>query len=154
MHKLKTMPTGRQAGKDFIGVGGGVLILNKKGETFLLKRGINSKNEAGYWNKPGGAVEYGETLMQAMKREVKEEVGVEVEIFGYLQHSDHIIEKEGQHWMGFNLIGRIKSGEPKNMEPEKFDDARWFNLRKLPKKLSPPTREAIKNYLAVKYIKL
>jgi 8-oxo-dGTP diphosphatase len=141
-------------GHDHIGVGGGVLILNKKNETFLIKRGKNSKNEIGYWNKPGGTVEYGETLVQAMKREAKEEIGVEIEIFGYLQHSDHILKKEKQHWVGFNLLGKVKSGTPKNMEPRKFDDAKWFNLHKLPKKLSQPTREAIKNYLAGKYIKL
>lgn len=141
-------------GKDFIGVGGGILILNKKNEVFLLKRGKKSKNEVGLWNKPGGAVEYGETLIDAMKREIKEEIGVEIRIFGYLQHSDHIIMKDKQHWIGFNLLGRIKSGTPKNMEPNKFDDAKWFSIYKLPKNLAQPTKESIANYLQGKYIKL
>jgi len=143
-----------KAGKDYIGAGGGVLILNKKGETLLMKRGKKSKNDVSLWNKCGGAIEYGETLMDAMKREVKEEIGVEVEIFGYLRHSDHIIKKDKQHWIGFNLLGRIKSGIPKIMEPEKCDDLRWFSLKKLPKKLAQPTREAVRDYLAGKYIKL
>jgi mutator protein MutT len=141
-------------GRDHIGVGGGVLILNNKNETLLLKRGKNSKNEIGYWNKPGGAVDYGETLMAAMKREVKEEVGVDVNIFGYLLHSDHILKKEKQHWVGFNLLGKVKKGTPKIMEPEKHDEMAWFNLHKLPKKLSQPTKEAIRDYLSGKYIKL
>jgi 8-oxo-dGTP diphosphatase len=141
-------------GKDYIGVGGGVLILNEKNETLLLKRGKKSKNEVGYWNKPGGAVDYGETLIDAMKREVKEEIGVDVKIFGYLLHSDHIIKKDKQHWVGFNLLGKIKTGTPKIMEPDKHDDMKWFHLRTLPKNLSQPTREAIENYLKEKYIML
>ncbi|MFA6974040.1 MAG: NUDIX domain-containing protein [Parcubacteria group bacterium] len=141
-------------GKDHIGVGGGVLILNKKGETFLMKRGKNSKNEVGWWNKPGGAVDYGEKVMAAMKRETREEIGVEIDIWGYLPHADSIMKKDGQHWVGINYLASIKSGTARNMEPHKFDDVRWFSLDKLPKKLSPMTREAIKNYLAGKYIKL
>lgn len=141
-------------GEDYIGVGGGVLILNEKNETLLLKRGKKSKNEVGYWNKPGGAVDYGETLINAMKREVKEEIGVDVKIFGYLLHSDHIIKKDKQHWVGFNLLGKIKTGTPRIMETDKHNDMKWFSLRALPKKLSQPTREAIKNYLKGKYITL
>jgi 8-oxo-dGTP diphosphatase len=141
-------------GKDYIGVGGGVLILNNQNETLLLKRGKKSKNEVGFWNKPGGAVDYGEKIIDAMRREVKEEIGVDVKIFGYLLHSDHIIKKDKQHWVGFNLLGRIKSGTPKIMETQKHEEMLWFNLDKLPKKLSPPTKEAIKNYLQGKYIKL
>ena len=143
-----------KSGKDCIGVGGGILILNNKNETLLLKRAKNAKNEVGYWQKIGGEVDYGETVISAMEREAKEEIGVRVEIFGYLEHSDHIIKGDSQHWVGFNYLGRIKSGIPKIMEPEKHNDLKWFPLKKLPQKVSPPTRESIKNYLAGRYIKL
>jgi len=43
-----------KAGVDYIGVGGGALIFNKKGEVLLLQRTANSKNQAGQWSKPGG----------------------------------------------------------------------------------------------------
>lgn len=143
-----------KAGKDYIGVGGGVLILNKKGETLLLKRSKNSKNEVGYWQKPGGAVDYGEKVIQSMKREVKEELGVDVDIFGYLPHSDHIIKKDKQHWVSFNYLGKIKSGKPKIMEPHKHDDLKWFSLKKLPSRANQATRESVENYLAGKFIKI
>jgi len=143
-----------KAGKDYIGVGGGVLILNNKNETLLIKRSKNSKNEVGQWNKPGGALDYGEKAIDAMKREILEEIGVRIDIWGYLPHSDSIMKKDGQHWVGFNYLGNIKSGTARIMEPHKFDDIQWFNLNKLPKKLSLMTKEAIKNYLEKKYIKL
>jgi 8-oxo-dGTP diphosphatase len=141
-------------GKDYIGVGGGVLIFNDKKEVLLMKRGKNSKNEVGYWNKVGGEVEYGEKVIDMIKRETKEEVGITINIWGYLAHSDHIIKKDKQHWVGFNYLADVKKGIAKNMEPDKFDDVRWFSLKKLPKKLAQPTRESVKNYLAGKYIKL
>lgn len=141
-------------GRDYIGVGGGVLILNKKGEVLLLRRASKSKNEIGYWQKPGGEVDYREKVIKSMKREVKEEIGVNVDIFGYLQHSDHIIKEDRQHWVGFNYLGRIKSGKPEIMEICKHDQMKWFNLKKLPRKTSPPTKESVSNYLKGKYIKI
>jgi len=144
----------KKAGHDYIGVGGGVLIFNDKKEILLMKRGKNSKNEVGYWNKTGGAVEYGEKVIDAIKRETLEEAGIRIDIWGYLPHTDHIIKNDNQHWVGFNYLAYVKSGIARNMEPEKFDDVRWFSLDNLPKKLAQPTRESVKNYLSGKYIKL
>lgn len=139
-------------GKDYIGVGGGVLILNEKRQTLLTKRTGKNRNDAGSWAKPGGGLEYGEKAIKAMKREIMEELGIKIEIWGCLPNTDHILKKEKQHWFAFNYLGRIKSGEPKNMEPHKCEEIRWFKLEKLPKKLAQPTKESIKNYLAGKYI--
>ena len=141
-------------GEDFIGVGGGVLILNEKEEVLLKKRGKKSRNEIGWWEKSGGLIEYGEKAIPAIKREVKEELDIEIEMVGYFPHTDHIIKKEGQHWVALNYLAEIKKGIPKNLEPHKCEELRWFSLKKLPKKIVQPTRESIKNYLAGKYIKL
>ena len=148
------MKNPKKPGRDFIGVGGGVLVFNAQKEVLLMKRGKNSKNEVGYWNKLGGEVEYGEKVIAAIERETKEEAGIKIKIWGYLPHSDHIIKYDKQHWVGFNYLADLKSGVAKNMEPEKFDDIAWFSFKKLPKKLAQPTRESVKNYLAGKYIKL
>ena len=140
-------------GHDYIGVGGGVLIFNKKGEVLLKKRSKNSRNEIGYWEKPGGAIEFGEKAGKAMKREVKEEVNLGIKIWGLLPHTDHIVD--GQHWMALNYLADASSEEKmKNMEPDKADELGWFSLEKLPKKIAQPTRESIKNYLAKKFINL
>ncbi len=141
-------------GKDYIGVGGGVLIFNKKGEVLLMKRGKKSKNEAGWWSKPGGGVEYGETAIGAMSREIKEEIDINIKIWGLLPHTDHLIKKENQHWVSINFLADLKSGTPKIIEPEKCEEIRWFCLEKLPKKTNQTTREPIKYYLKGKYIRL
>ena len=119
-----------------------------------MKRGKKAKNEVGWWTKPGGEIEYGETAIQAAKREIKEELNIEIDIWGYCMHTDHIIENDNQHWIAVNFLGRIKSGKPKNMEPPKCDKIEWFALDNLPEKLVQTTRESIGNYLNKKYITL
>ena len=99
-------------------------------------------------------VDYGEKVIIAMKREIKEEVNLNISIWGYLPHTDHILKKEGQHWVAFNYLANVKSGKLKNMEPHKHDEIKWFALDKLPKKISQTTRESIKNYKEKKYIKI
>ncbi|XLQ20489.1 MAG: NUDIX domain-containing protein [Candidatus Moraniibacteriota bacterium] len=142
------------SGKDCIGVGGGVLILNDKGEALLMKRGKKVRNEVGFWSKPGGGVHFGEIAIDAMKREIKEELDIEIEITGYLPHTDHFVELDKQHWASFNFIAYITKGEPRNMEPEKCDEIRWIALDKLPAKTTQTTLEPIENYKNGKYIKL
>jgi 8-oxo-dGTP diphosphatase len=144
----------KRTGKDYIGVGGGILILNKKGEALLMKRGKHATNEVGYWTQPGGTVEFGEKAADGLKREIKEELDIEVNIWGYLPHVDHIIKKENQHWVAVIFLASVRSGMPKIMEPHKCAEIRWFDLKKLPKKLTKSTSEPIKNYLKGKYIKL
>ncbi len=169
-------------GKDYIGVGGGCLILNDKNEVLLIRRAGEVRNEAGYWSKPGGGVKFGETAEETMKREMKEELDIDIEITGYLPHTDHIIKKrerrkgfaskrteaiakgrerqnleergEYQHWVALNFIAKIISGQPQNMEPHKCDKIGWFAMDKLPEKITQTTSEPIANYLAGRYIKL
>jgi len=51
-------------------------IINNKGEILLLNR--RKFPYAGYWGLPGGSVEFGEHLEEAVEREIKEETNIEV----------------------------------------------------------------------------
>lgn len=54
------------------------LVTNDKGEILL----VNSPWRG--WEYPGGLIEPGETFQEALKREVREEAGVEIEITGFV----------------------------------------------------------------------
>src|SRR3989339_1320440 len=60
----------------------GAIIENNKGEILLVKRKINPKK--GFWDTPGGFVEYHETLEQSIIREVKEELSVKISNLKYI----------------------------------------------------------------------
>ena len=114
-------------GKDYIGVGGGCLILNDKNEVLLIRRAGEVRNEAGYWSKPGGGVKFGETAEEAMKREMKEELDIEIEIIGYLPHTDHIIKKQ-ERGKGFASKRTEAIAEGRGTRPDKHPFGRGQNL--------------------------
>lgn len=135
-------------GKDYIGVGVGAIIVNDAGQLFLAKRGNEAKNERGSWEFPGGSVEFGETLAQALIREMREEYGIEIEVGALLDVADHILPDEGQHWVSPTFICRIVSGQPKIAEPGKCAAIGWFPPNEIPEPLSVISRINLDHYLA------
>lgn len=131
-------------GRDVVGVGVGALIVNEHNQVLLSLRGPKAKNEVGKWEIPGGAVEFGETFEEALRREIKEEIGVDIAVGEMLQLCDHILPEEGQHWVAPTYFCTIQSGTPENLEPGKCDQLGWFSLEeaeKLP--LSKITKEDV-----------
>lgn len=131
-------------GKDYIGVGCGAFIVNENNELLLQLR--NKAPEREYWSIPGGRVELFETFEEAVKREVKEETGVQVEVIDLLGICDHIIKTEERHWVSPSFLCKITEGEPQIMEPMKHLDMKWFPLDQLPEKITITTQDALQNY--------
>ena len=134
-------------GVDYIGVGVGAIIVNDDGYIFLARRGPNAKNERGLWEFPGGSVEFGETLSQALQREMLEEYGIEIIVGELVDVVDHILPKEKQHWVSPTYICKIKSGVPKIQEPKKCVDIQWFDVHQAPNELTQITRINLEHYI-------
>ncbi|MEO6508953.1 MAG: NUDIX domain-containing protein [Patescibacteria group bacterium] len=134
-------------GIDYIGVAVGAMIFNEKKQLFLMKRGRKAKNEKGTWEAPGGGVEFGESLIEAIRREMKEEFGVDIEIIEQLPAMDHFIMEEKQHWVPSTFICEFKNGQtPIIIEPEKAEEIGWFSLDNLPQPLSVITKLNLEYY--------
>lgn len=129
---------------DYVGVGVGGIILNEKKEVLLQLRGKKARNERGLWKLPGGQIEYGETAEEALKREIKEELGIEIKIIKQFFCFDEILNNENQHWLTPLYLCQIKKGKPKILEPEKIEKIAWFSLKNLPKNLAFGTKEVLK----------
>ncbi len=125
-----------QIGTDVIGVGVGAMVFNDRGEVFLAQRGPQAKNERGTWEFPGGTVEFGERLEDAIQREFLEEYGMVIAIDSLLKVEDHILPDEGQHWVSPTYLAHHVSGEAQIREPGKCSGIGWFALDALPTPLS------------------
>ena len=136
-------------GTDYIGVGVGALIVDGQGRLFLARRGPKAKNERGLWEFPGGAVERGERLADALRREIREEYGIEIEVGELLDVVDHILPAEGQHWVSPAYLCRIVSGTPAILEPGKCAEIGWFAPGDVPRELTMISRENLENYIKV-----
>jgi 8-oxo-dGTP diphosphatase len=58
----------------------GMVIDRTKGKILLLQRSSTDDEDAESWENPGGKIEVGETLEEALRREILEEAGIGVEI--------------------------------------------------------------------------
>ncbi len=120
-------------------VGCGAAIV-KDGRILLVLR--RKAPEAGCWNLPGGKVDLFEPIEDAVRREIREELGVKIEL-GRMLHLTQMIGADGQHWVSPVYLARILSGEPENREPAKHASVDWFACDNPPTPLAQAAREAI-----------
>jgi len=131
-------------------VGCGALIINEKNQALFLKRTSKTGNMIGLWSQPGGAVKIGEKVEDAVKREIKEELDVGIEVIKFLCFTEGSIEEGNQNWLSLNYLAKIIGGEVTNMEPEKHEEVKWFSLNDLPENLAQCTKDSVKEYLKLK----
>lgn len=108
---------------------GGVYV---KDDKILLVR--HEKNKKTYWLLPGGGCEFGESLKEALEREVKEETSLESETGIFLFSNESIPPDKHRHVVNFTFLGEITGGEIKVGESEDVvKEATWVSKEELAK---------------------
>lgn len=109
------------------------VVVNDNGE-FLLIRPHGYRE--GEWTLAGGGVEEGETVHQAMRREIAEELGVTLEeeikrlpvdnrfIYSVEHKAKKALDHDGQEAAMF--VVRLRRNAPLALQAEEIADARWF----------------------------
>jgi len=131
-------------------VGVGALVHDREGRVLLIKRKFEPNK--GRWSLPGGLLETGETLLEAGRREVKEEVGVEIEVEELFQVSEEIVrDSEGKARFHFVLVDFLASLNPEratialNEESESFVWSKPEEIKGMD--VSENTKRIVEKYL-------
>lgn len=119
------------------------LVLIKDNKVLLLRR-HNTGYEDGNYSLVGGHVNEGEAYKDAMIREAKEEV--DVELCSKNLNAVHVLHRQ-QNGNRIDVFFAAKEwkGNPKIAESNKCDDVSWFDLDDLPKNMIPFIKQALEN---------
>ena len=112
------------------------IINNQKNKVLLVKRGFFQGKkipEHGKWALVGGYLERNETLVQGLKREVKEETGFLINHLKLFRINDSP-KRPNEDKQNVEIIFLAEAGSRLKVQNEEVLDQRWFNLNKLPAK--------------------
>ena len=117
------------------------LLLFSNGRILLLHQ---TKKNGGNLSLVGGTVEAEEHARRSLVRESIEEAGIIVKEEDL--HLKHVLHKltGNQHRMTLYFQADIYNGFPHTREPEKLQNAAWYDLDNLPAKLTGTVRHVLK----------
>jgi 8-oxo-dGTP pyrophosphatase MutT (NUDIX family) len=120
------------------------LILEKNNKVLLLKR-ANTGFYDGQYSLVAGHVDPGETFTQAMIREAKEEAGLDLKPDNletvHVMHRKSLVDQSERVDVYFKA--KRWQPQPRNCEPDKCSELKWFNLDNLPQETVPFVRKIL-----------
>jgi 8-oxo-dGTP diphosphatase len=118
------------------------LLLTDDQGRILFGRRAGTGYADGAFHPPSGHLEAEESVVEALRREAVEEIGVQIAPedveFAHIMHNS---SSGGR--VAFFFQVRQWEGEPTNMEPDKCDALEWFAADALPADMIPYCREAL-----------
>jgi len=112
------------------------IIVNENGEILLLDHVLRS---ASGWGIPGGFLAHGEQPIDAVRRELREEIGIEltdVELFRARTIYRHV-----------EILFRASAVGTPEVKSREINAVGWFHPEKLPENMSRTQKEFVKNLL-------
>lgn len=123
-----------------------LIIRNNKLLLGLLTNKWNYKGNQVY-GLPGREIKKGETIGEAVKRNIKKEFGCKVTNYRVICVNSNYYNG---HFIGIGVIAEM-DGEPKVLLKEDWEKWEWFDKDKIPNNLFPPAKNLIDCYLNNKF---
>jgi ADP-ribose pyrophosphatase YjhB (NUDIX family)/phosphoglycolate phosphatase-like HAD superfamily hydrolase len=118
----------------------GALIFNAKREVLMIR----THKWSGLWGIPGGKIKRGEPALAALRREIKEETGLNITDIKFVLMQDCISSKEfyrDAHFVLLNYTCRCVAKKPRVVLNEEAREFQWLKLPAAAKlKLNKPTK--------------
>jgi 8-oxo-dGTP diphosphatase len=127
---MEIVATRQYPSRPMVGVGAAVL---RGDQVLIVQRG--RQPAYGLWSVPGGLVELGESLHEAVRREIREEASLEIEIVDVVAVLDRVIpDHKGQveyHYVLIDFLCHCEIGEP--LPGSDALDCRFVSIGDLPR---------------------
>lgn len=113
------------------------VLVDKENKVLLIKRAAEGIWNAGKYDLPGGWLEEGESIENTLKRELKEELGLENVELGAVIKMSEFLNDEGQYdkMKGLRFIAYYNGGEIK-LNPREHSGYEWLSFEEAIKRLS------------------
>ena len=112
-------------------VGVKIFLRNSEGKFLLARRNPKKYPEVGAkWDIIGGRIDVGAPLLENLKREIKEEVGLDLKNTPRLLAAQDILRVPDRHVVRLTYIASI-DGTPHAADPDENTECRWFSLEEM-----------------------
>ena len=125
-------------GLSFTGISTVFFCYDQAGRILLQKRSAKARDENGRWDPGAGGLKHGQSVIDSLKREIKEEYGVQplkIDFIGYRDAFRTNSNGLATHWLALDFAVLVDPKKIKISEPDMIDEIGWFSLNKLPQPL-------------------
>lgn len=113
----------------------GALIFNDKEEVLLVKRADNDDFFPGFWELPGGGIDYGESPQKSLKREIQEECGLTIDVSYPLGIHTYIMpvnDKESQR-IEITFLCLLQDPHQQVVLSHEYSAYQWVHIKNIPR---------------------
>lgn len=137
-----------QKGIDYTGITIVYICHDGQGEYLFQKRSRNCRDEHDRWDIGGGGLEFGDTVLGTLEKEIAEEYRTSVLGHHFLGYRDVHREHEGRktHWLALDFKVLVDRKTVANGEPHKFSEIGWFKSSDFPSPLHSQLPIFFENY--------
>ncbi len=126
-------------------LGAVTLVLNKENKLLMMKR-----TDSNTWGIPGGAVELGEVIEEAAKRETREETNLEIvdmSLFGVFSGPElYYVYPNGDEVYNVSIVYLSHDWRGEIKLNDEHSEWGWFAASEIPEDISPPIRTILDQF--------
>lgn len=138
--------------RPLIMVGAALIIVNPNRQILMIKR-----NDNRCWGIPGGALELGETLSDALRRETREEIGIDLkdfELFGVYSGLELFYQyPDGAEVYNVSIVYITRNMfDDIHVNLDEHSEYQYFDLESLPAEISPPIKPVLRDLVSMERV--